>query len=135
MTLVLADAEKLVRDYLVTVTGVTALVDTRVSAALPPEPTWPYLTLSRVGGVPSLPGYLDNPHIEFYAWAETKGAARALAAAVGAAMTAITGSHTLGTVTGAFDTGDGLRWDPDEATNCPRYSFTWQLFIFPAAAP
>lgn len=135
MTLVLADAEKLARDYLVTVPGVTALLGTNISTALPPDPPYPYLTLSRVGGVPSLSGYLDNPRLEFSSWADTKGAARAVAGAVEAAMVSITGAHPLGVVTGAFESGDGLRWDPDEATNTPRYRFTFDLYVYPAVTP
>lgn len=131
----LPDAEKLVRDYLVTVPAVTALAGPRVSTALPKEPPYPYLTLTRVGGVPSLPGYLDNPRIEFFSWADTKAVARALADAAAEAMVAIPGTHPLGVVTGAIETGDGLRWDPDEATNTPRYRFEVQLYVYPVAGP
>lgn len=132
----LPDAEKLVVDYLLDVDGVTDLVGANIGPALPKEPTWPWLTLSRVGGVASLPGYLDNPRIEFLAWGATKGSARAVAGAVAAAMVAVIGTHDLGVVTAAFDAGDGLKWDPDEVTNQPRYRFEVDLYIHhPAVTP
>lgn len=129
------DSEKLVIDYLLAVDDVTDLVGTNIGPALPEQPAWPWLTVSRVGGTPSLPGYLDNPRLEFTSWAATKGAARAAAGAARAAMVAITGSHDLGVVTGAFETGDGLRWDPDDVANIPRYRFEFDLYIHPAVTP
>lgn len=135
MVAVLADVEQLVVDYLLVVDDVTDLVGDNIGPGLPASPTWPWLTLTRVGGVPSLPGWLDNPRVEISAWGATKEQARDVAAAAEAAMVAITGTHTLGVVTGAFETGDGLRWNPEEATNRARYQFDVDLYVYPAVTP
>lgn len=136
MTYSLADAEQLVIDYLIGVAGVTDIIDPdNIGPRLPKDPVWPCLVISRVGGIPSLGGYLDNPHLELIAWGATKGQARAAAGAAQTALVAITGFHDLGLVTGVFETGDGFRWDPDEATGQPRYRFEVALYIRPTVTP
>lgn len=127
----LPDAERLVADYLRGHADVAALVTTRVSTELPPQPVYPLVTLSRIGGVPAIPNYLDNPRIEIYCWATGRQAARTLAATVQAAMFQIVGVRPLGTVTGAVEDGLGPRWDPDTRTNVPRYTLLFELYIHP----
>lgn len=125
----LPDAELLVTGYLRAHTDVAALVGTRVSTELPPEPVFPCVTLTRVGGVPSLPNYLDGPRIEIVCWGVTKGSAHLVARTVEGAMLQIPGTHPLGTVTGVVGDGLGLRWAPDEPDAQPRYRLLFELYI------
>lgn len=130
----LPDAERLVVTYLRAHPDVVALAGTRVSTELPPEPTYPAATVSRIGGNPSIAGYLDVATLEVSAWAATKGAARTLAAAAEAALLDMVGTHALGVVTGVRPIGVGVHWLPDEETDMPRYRFTVEAYIHPPVA-
>lgn len=129
----LPDAERLVGDFLRGHTDVVALVGTRVTTALPREPTWPAVTLSRLGGVPSLAGYLDDARLELACYGATKQQAHGLARTVEAAMLTIVGVRALGTVTYVVEEGEGLRWDPDEAfePDQPRYRMLFDVYLHP----
>lgn len=125
------DAERLVADHLRAASAVTAIVGSRVSTELPPQPTFPAVTLTRTGGVPSVPGYLDGPRLELAAWGTTKAQAQTLARAVEAAMLALVGTHTLGVVTLVIESGEGLRWDPDDTfdPDQPRYHMIFDVYL------
>ncbi len=127
----LPDAERLVAGYLRARPAVTALVGARVSTELPATPVFPAVTLTRVGGLPGVAGYLDRPRIELSCWAATKAAAHALARIVEDAMLAIVGAHAIGTVTGIIEDGLGLQWNPDPDTDQPRYQFLVELYTHP----
>jgi hypothetical protein len=129
----LPDAERLVTTFLRAQPDVAALASTRVTTELPKAPIYPAVTISRVGGVPTLPGYLDVARLEVSAWATTKAAAHTLARTVEAALLAVPGAHALGTVTDARQEDIGLRWNPDEESNVPRYQFIVELYIHPPA--
>ena len=127
----LPDAERLVADHLRADTAVAAAVGTRVSTELPKQPTFPAVTLTRVGGVPSVPGYLDGPRLELAAWGTTKGQAQSLARSVEAAMLTLVGAHALGVVTLVIESGEGLRWDPDDTfdPDQPRYQMVFDVYL------
>lgn len=129
---VLPDAERLVGSYLRGHADVVALAGTRVTTELPATPVYPAVTLTRVGGVPSIANYLDVARLEFSCWAATKAAALALARTVEAAMLTLPGTHALGVVTGVVQVGEGFRWNPDEETDVPRYSFVVECYLHPA---
>lgn len=130
----LPDAERLVGTYLRGHADVVALVATRVSTELPANPIYPAVTVTRVGGVPSLAGYLDVARLELSCWATTKAAAHTLARTVEAALLGAPAvAHALGVVTDSRQVGDGLNWNPDEETDMPRYQFVVELYIHPPA--
>lgn len=134
---VLPDAERIVAAYLRAHLDVAAAAGTHVGTALPDgeAPVWPWITVVRVGGVPSLAGYLDAPRVEITVWASTKGGAQGLARIIEAAMDEIPGAHPLGVVTEVDQTGVGLRWNPDEVTDTPRYQMIYDLYVHPPVAP
>lgn len=103
-----------------------------VSTELPPEPTFPWLTVSRVGGTPSIANYLDAARLEISAWATTKPAALALARGAEAAALTLPGPRLGAVVTGVVQIGEGLQWNPDEESDVPRYQFVVELYVHPA---
>lgn len=103
-----------------------------VSTELPEEPVLPWLTVTRVGGVPSIANYLDAARLEITAWAATKGGALALARAAEAAVLALPGPRTGAVVTGVVQVGEGFRWNPDEESDVPRYTFVVECYLHPA---
>lgn len=103
-----------------------------VSTELPAEPTYPWLTVRRVGGVPSIANYLDVARLEISAWASTKGAAHALARTAEAAVLTFPGIRGDAVVTGVIEVGEGLRWNPDEESDVPRYQFVVEVYAHPA---
>lgn len=129
----LPDAELLVTTFLRAHADVAALVGTRVTTELPPEPILPAVTVTRIGGVPSLAGYLDDARLEIAAWGaeDNKRQAEQVARTVEAAMLTIVGPQATGVVTNVMQEGLGLRWAPDETTDLPRYEMTFDLYIHP----
>jgi hypothetical protein len=103
-----------------------------VSTELPGEPTYPWLTVARVGGVPSIANYLDVARLEISSWASTKGAALALGRGAEAAVLAIPAAQAGAVVTGVIQVGEGLHWNPDEETDVPRYQFVVEFYVHPA---
>lgn len=126
----LPDAELLVTGFLRGHADIVALA-AGVSTELPPEPTYPWLTVTRVGGVPSLAGYLDVAHLELLAWADTKADAHQLGRTAEAAVLELPGPQTGGTVTDVRQIGEGMRWNPDPASDQPRYQLLVELYIHP----
>lgn len=129
----LPDAELVVTTFLRAQTDVAALVGTRVTTALPPQPTWPAVTVNRIGGVPTLPGYLDLATLRLECWGTTKQQAETVARTVEAAMLTLPGVHATATVTDARQEGEGLRWDPDTTfePDRPRYVMTYDVYLHP----
>lgn len=129
----LPDAELLVVDFLRDHADVAALVGIRITTELPPNPVYPRVTVQRIGGVPSIPGFLDSPRVEIAAWADKydKSVAHEVARTVEAAMLELPGTHDLGVVTSVIQDGLGPRWMPDEPTDLPRYVMTFEFYVHP----
>lgn len=104
-----------------------------VSTELPPQPSYPWLTVQRVGGIPSVANYLDVARLEITAWASTKDAAHGLARAAEAAALTLPGTRDGTVVTGVVQVGEGLRWNPDEETDRARYTFIIECYLHLAA--
>lgn len=102
-----------------------------VSTDLPPETTYPWLTVRRIGGVPSIANYLDVARLEISAWAETKADALDLGRAAEAVILTIPGVRDGAVVTGVVETGEGLRSNTDEETDIARYTFVVELYLHP----
>src|SRR5688572_28155442 len=111
----LPDVEALVVDHLRAHASVSALVGTRVSTKLPPNPTLPAVTVRTFGGVELVATHLDEQYVQIHAWHTSEVAALTLARTVRAALIeARTTSHARGVVT---DVRTVLlpQSDPDEA--------------------
>lgn len=127
----LPDIERLAHDYLLTVTDITTLVGTRMSSRSAETPTYPYLTLQRIGGSSTnAPDALDTADIQVDAYAATREEANVLIRTVIAAFRAAGGyRNTHGMLAGSFIVTNA-QWLPDTLREppTPRYSATFALY-------
>lgn len=130
------DIEGAVRDHLRADTGVSALVAQRVYFGVPSSPTWPLITVQRIGGGDD-PGEapIDLPLVQIDCWGAERNLtqARAVADAVRAWASAIRRATALNTEVVAYGVevvGD-VR-SPD-ATDRPRYVLTTSVMARAAA--
>lgn len=126
-TVVLPDVEGAVRDALRADDDVTALVDERVFFGVPSNPTWPLITVQRVGGGDD-PGEapIDLALVQIDCWGaeRNKAQAWAVAAAVRAWAQSVRRATALTEeVTAYAVTVESVLWAPDP-TDRPRYSIT-----------
>lgn len=126
----LPDAELLVVQALRATAEVAALVGTRVYTALPPDPTYPVVRVTRIGGIPAIRQHLDVARIQVDAWGTTKKQAFTVATTVQAALHAMVGPHAGGVVT-AVEDDLGLTWSPDPETDRDRYVFGVAVYTHP----
>ena len=141
-TPIAADAELVVRTYLVGIAAIEDIVGTdangevRVYTVIPkPAPTEPFLRLYRIGGAPRLGGTvtLDAPVIQLDAYGGSKATARGLLADAVAALADIAyASHTGASVsTPSFGQARHLP-DPDFDPARERYVTDLELVVRPA---
>lgn len=124
------DAELLAVNYLRGRAEISAIVGTRVSTELPSSPTWPYLTVTRLGGTADHLGWVDAARLQVDAWGTSKANASLLARTALAALREMPGSHALGVVSNV--TQDlGLAWAPDDVSDRPRYLFGVVVYTHP----
>jgi hypothetical protein len=110
-----------------------AAPNTRVATELPPNPTYPFLTISLAAGIEKDPGHLDEYYLDVLAWADTKTAADLLIRTARAVfMDTHLATHTRGVVSNPR-TVLLPRWFPDLSVNAPkpRYLCTIALTIHP----
>lgn len=128
------DVEALTCNYLRRRTDIAALVGLRVYTALPPDPQWPLITITRIGGGPDAwPYRLDQARLQIDCWADTKAQAHDLARTAQTALWAMPDvSHATGTVTHVAPDGPFL-WLPDDTypTPKPRYLFGVTVTVHP----
>lgn len=123
LTLVV-DAERLLVNYLKTQSEVTAIASGRVYGALPDNPQFPCITLSRIGGIASRPHYQDSAQIQLSCWGRTRDEARMLTRTAHSALKAIPQVHSLGIVI-SLVTVLGESYQPD-----PTYSPARERYVF-----
>ena len=128
MTLVdvLPDVPKLTRAWLLTQTDLTSLVGQRVTTRSPGPPiVYPYVTLQRIGGIPSIRQRLDTARIQVDCWAETEGTASRVARVARACLHLMEGYTTAEAVVTAVEDDLGLSWLPDTTRKpeTPRFIF------------
>lgn len=138
----LPDVEAAVRAWLRAQPTITALVGSRSFVGIPAQDvTFPFLSLTRIGGgaQPHVPW--DEPQVSIDCWAApaaagVKGypnrpAAQVLAAAVAAAIRALNGPVAAGA--GAWLIGGqvlGVAWAPDVGPPAiPRFVVTAQMYV------
>lgn len=121
---VLPDIEALVIAWALDTDEVNTVGD-RIYGALPNDPIFPAIRVTRVGGAPPQRlHWLDEALLQVDVFGGPKATARLLAATFAAHIsTNLAGVHDLGVVTAA--TAGGLQWAPDEsyAPAKPRYTF------------
>jgi hypothetical protein len=133
MTLrVLPSIERLVVEYLRGSADVQALVNQRVSTALPTSPTFPLVSVLLVSGEERVQRHLDAATIQVDAWGGTKDQADLLARTVRAVLLEMPRAHDTATVT-AVITLVAPRWLPDETSepSRPRYTADYQIVYHP----
>lgn len=133
------DAELVARDWLAGRPALAAIVGVHgVTLELPPTPTWPRITLARIGGLPAVRRRLDTARIQVNAWGDPDAVdgrrdAHELARLARVELLSMEGySHTEGYVTGVED-DLGLTWAPDTTRDpvIPRYVFGVALYLHP----
>lgn len=123
---VLPDAELVAIDYLLAQPEIATLVGARISNTSPSSPTYPYLTVERVGGRRQIRVRLDNARLQVGAWGATRTEASLLARTAEAALIRMKGYvHDTGVV-GLVDSEMGPSWMPDTVRlpPTPRFIFT-----------
>lgn len=107
-----------------------------VYSSIPRNPTYPLVTLKRIGGIPAERHRLDFASIQVDVWGTSKTEARDIAAEARAALYGMEGtSYALAdnwpddaVVSGVSDTL-GLTWLPDQETSRDRYVFGVGLYL------
>lgn len=133
----MADIEGGVRTHLRATAGITALVGQRVYFGVPDDPTYPLITVQRIGGGDD-PGDapLDLPLLQIDVWGagRNKAQARAVADAVRVWARSIRRATDLdGTTTAYGVTVESDIWAPDPSDR-PRYTITCSLLSRTTAA-
>lgn len=109
-----------------TVTG------SRVYSSLPKNPTYPLVTVHRIGGVPAERHRLDAARIQVDVWGNSKSEAFDLAQQARVALHAMEATTyttpVAGYVTGVAD-DLGLIWLPDPVTARDRYVFGVVIYL------
>lgn len=132
---VLPDVPKLTRAWLLTQTALTSLVGQRVSTRSPSTIVYPYVTLQRIGGIPSVHQRLDSARLQVDCWAETEGTASRVARVCRAALHAMEGYTTAEAVCTGVEDDLGLTWLPDTTRHDPTPRFIFGVVIYAHAIP
>ena len=115
----------------------SGLTGSRVYSSIPKRPTYPLILARRYGGTPVTRMRLDAADVQIDVWAESKSAARLLAAQARQALYAAEGSTVTVSSGNAWVSGvtdvAGLMYLPDPS-NPPldRYTFTMRVFLHAA---
>jgi hypothetical protein len=138
---VLPDAEQLVSRYLQDQTDLIALIAARTYTEIPKEPTFPLLTVHRIGGAPvgNRPLYHDRALLQCDAYGGPKKLALTIAETARALLAGddFTGIHEVDGdpigIVSAVEFG-AFRWlpDADYTPARPRYSFDFAIHSHPA---
>jgi hypothetical protein len=105
---------------------------TRVYSSIPKSPTWPLITLQRIGGMPVDKHRVDRASIQIAVWADTKSAAHDIAQEARVAILRMEGTTPNGAVIAGVTDQLGMTWQPDPVTQRDRYIFGMMLVIHPA---
>lgn len=137
MTLqLLPDAERMLSAYLRSSSELALLVEDRVYTAVPANPVFPLVRLTRTGGPPPTELYwIDGPMIQVDAWGGTKAQTRQAAETCRGLIYALRGTVQGDTVISAVK-GGGLQYLPDDSYEPakPRYLFVVSLVTHPQPA-
>ena len=126
---VLPDVAKFARGYLLAQPELTSLVGQRVSTRSLATVVYPYVTLQRIGGVPSVRRRLDSARIQVDCWADTDGTASRVARVTRALLHRMEGYADALAVCTAVDDDLGIQWLPDVARTPPTPRFLFGVVI------
>ena len=101
-------------------------ISTRVYSSIPRDPTFPLITVQRIGGIPAVREYMDAGNIQIDVWGGTKSEARDAAARARIVLLGLAGSAVTDPVAAwvsAVEDSLGLSWQPDQLTGRDRYLF------------
>lgn len=108
----------------------------RVYSSIPSNPTFPLMTVKRIGGIPADRVRLDRARLQIDVWGNSKSEARDLADAARVVLHAMenkTYRVSAGAVVDAVVTGVedelGLSWQPDPVTDKDRYILGVALYV------
>jgi hypothetical protein len=129
------DLEKVVVAALRASTSLDGTFADRISTRLPPEPTYPYLTLRQTGASRPVERWLVGATVEFVVWGAVDGepAARAAANLAESVVLGLVGPYDAAVVSGV-EPVIGPRNVTDPETGRPRYIFEVRVFAHPVAA-
>jgi hypothetical protein len=123
------DAERYVGEALRTAgTG----AGTRVYSSIPKSPTWPLITLQRIGGLPVDKHRVDRASLQIAVWGNTKAEAHDIAQEARVAILRMEGTTPNGAVIAGVTDTLGMTWQPDNVTERDRYIFGMTLTLHPA---
>lgn len=119
---VLPDAVVIVRAFLLTCPEITALVSSRIYSQSPATPTYPYITVQRIGGGQT-EHRIDSASLQVDCWGATESSASQVARTTRAALlSAWNYVHTSGVLLATTEEL-GLSWQPDTVRTPPQPRF------------
>lgn len=129
------DVEGLLIAHFLSYDEMVNLVADRVYWKLPSQPTYPLLTLHRMGGIWRDNSYLDQPIVHIESWGGTREQAYDIISIARAALIQeqITKRHSLGVVTGTHEIL-GPTWLPDAVEGRARWFIQVRLYTHPLRA-
>jgi len=104
---------------------------TGVYSSIPTNPTYPLITVQRIGGFSPVREYLDAANIQVDVWGGTKSQARDIAATARVSLLGLAGTMVTTPVTAwvsAVEDSQALTWLPDQLTGRDRYVFSVMVF-------
>lgn len=107
-------------------TAAIAGLDTRVYSSVPTSPTFPLITVQRIGGIPAVREYLDTANLQIDVWGGSKSEIRDIAARARVVLLELAGTLVTSPVRAwisAVEDVLGLSWQPDQLTGRDRYLF------------
>lgn len=130
MTL-LVDVERLLSAFLRAQDELVDLIDTRVYTALPKDPVFPAVRITRIGGVPvtSLPLWLDSANVQVDVFGGAKATTQEIAETIRwLCSERMLGLHDEGVVTKVR--AGALRWLPDDTYTPAKNRFLIDMTVF-----
>ena len=131
---VLPDAELALIEYLKARTEITSLIPAaRITTALPPQPTYPCVTVTRMGGSPLVWQRIDEPDFQVEVWGGSRFECSTLARTVRACIMSIRNDTVSAGVLVSAGEQVGMQWMPDDVTipQIPRFVGRFSVLIHP----
>lgn len=131
----LPDIEKLVAAFLRSQADVASLVSARVYTDRQglAHPTYPYVIVTRLGGVGDYPHWKDEARLQIEAWYRdgSKPDTLTVIRTVEAALQLLPGTHAEGVVSGVQTAGPQWLPDPTSTPAIPRYLLNATVWSHP----
>jgi len=129
---VLPDAELAIIQFLRSRSEVTALVPSaRITTVLPPQPTYPHVTLMRMGGDSIARGNIDDSAVQIDVWGGSRYACQQIARTIRACVLAIANDTVAeGTLVSGFEE-TAPQWLPDDVVvpPLPRFVARYRVLL------